>query len=143
MWTTKPYEWHEPTFVHKIFFKCTATLTQKRVGIYVLVSSLQRHLLTFIPFHPTILTLELFQVFGCKCSFSPFFSWVLQNIVPNFQNTVSAVLLVTQSLQVWPRSHVQYFLLQKFFLDLSSLGWVLLPCAPIPRLTSCIPGMTC
>lgn len=62
--------------------------------------SLQHHLSTFIPFHPTVLDiLELFQVFGCKCSFC-FSPGLCRIAFPTFR-TVSDVHLFTHSPQVW------------------------------------------
>lgn len=103
------------------------------VGIYVLVSSTSSfNIHTLSPYCLDIL--ELFQVFGCKCSFC-FSPGLCRIAFPTFR-TVSDVHLFTHSPQVWLRDHFQWFLLQKPFLDLSSLVWVLLPCAPIPQLTS-------
>lgn len=80
------------------------------VGIYVLVSSTSSfNIYTLSPYCLDIL--ELFQVFGCKCSFC-FSPGLCRIAFPTFR-TVSDVHLFTHSPQVWLRDHFQWFLLQK------------------------------
>lgn len=98
--------------------------------------SLQHHLSTFIPFHPTVWTYwNYFRFLDANAPSLCFSPGLCRIAFPTFR-TVSDVHLFTHSPQVWLRDHFQWFLLQKPFLDLSSLVWVLLPCAPIPQLMS-------
>lgn len=98
--------------------------------------SLQHHLSTFIPFHPTVWTYwNYFRFLDANAPSLCFSPGLCRIAFPTFR-TVSDVHLFTHSPQVWLRDHFQWFLFQKPFLDLSSLVWVLLPCAPIPQLTS-------
>ena len=92
MWTTESCEWHEPIFVLSLYIlKAHLPLHRKWWGFMFCPfmfwpSTSSVNIRALSPYCLDIL--ELFQFFGCKCSFSLFFSWALQNSIHSFQNTV-------------------------------------------------------